>query len=411
MASLAETYALACGVKLSEPEINQAFYPLSHSYDKVVLIHAFAGAVNNNQVAFPSKIYDYFNEVVALIKPVLDKHGFALYQIGGPGEPTLKGVNYLCGKTNFHQTAFLLKNCALLIGNDSMNAHIAGAFKTPVVVLYGPTDPKNHGPYWKSENALIESHRFGAKRPSYQAFEPQKTINLIAPELVANHTFQILGLSERQNITTLFISEVYPQNILEVVPDVVVSPEFIKEAVLNIRMDYLHDEQKMAQNVAGHKSTIITNAPINIELLKQLKPNLVSIRVRLTDKIDSIFIRAIKKLGIPYQFFTEDVQEPELSALRFKLYDDILFDNIKNNDKENFLKSSERYLGKKRDINFSKLYYRSNKFILTSRGIFASKAAYDANLPILSFEENEQQVLDTPEFWKEHQHFWIYEKE
>ena len=90
MSSLAETYALQVGVPLNRPEILEKFFPLDFDYSKTILLHASAG--NNN---FPAKIYDYFNEVVGLIRPELDKAGYRIYQIGGANEQPVKGVNYL----------------------------------------------------------------------------------------------------------------------------------------------------------------------------------------------------------------------------------------------------------------------------------------------------------------------------
>jgi len=52
----------------------------------------------------------------------------------------------LTGATDFHQLAWLMKNAALLISNDSGPVSVAAACGTPAVVLFGPTDPKKHLP-------------------------------------------------------------------------------------------------------------------------------------------------------------------------------------------------------------------------------------------------------------------------
>ncbi|HLF86622.1 MAG TPA: glycosyltransferase family 9 protein [Nitrospiria bacterium] len=51
------------------------------------------------------------------------------------------------GKTNLKQLAALLKEVDLLVTNDSGPMHIAAALGTPVVAIFGPTDPKRTGPY------------------------------------------------------------------------------------------------------------------------------------------------------------------------------------------------------------------------------------------------------------------------
>lgn len=57
------------------------------------------------------------------------------------------GVVSLAGRTNLPQLAALIRRCRLVIGNDTGPLHIAAAVGTPVVGLYGPTDPNKVGPY------------------------------------------------------------------------------------------------------------------------------------------------------------------------------------------------------------------------------------------------------------------------
>ena len=52
----------------------------------------------------------------------------------------------LCGKTNFDELAFLLKNAALLLSNDSGPIHLAATQGTRILGLFGPTSPAITGP-------------------------------------------------------------------------------------------------------------------------------------------------------------------------------------------------------------------------------------------------------------------------
>jgi len=56
------------------------------------------------------------------------------------------GMIDLCGKTNLKQLAGILKRSSLLITNDSAPMHIAWAEETPVVAVFGPTDPGKYRP-------------------------------------------------------------------------------------------------------------------------------------------------------------------------------------------------------------------------------------------------------------------------
>jgi lipopolysaccharide heptosyltransferase I len=53
----------------------------------------------------------------------------------------------LVGRTTLPQLAAVLRKAALLITNDSGPMHLAAALGTPVVAIFGPTDPAKVGPY------------------------------------------------------------------------------------------------------------------------------------------------------------------------------------------------------------------------------------------------------------------------
>jgi len=81
--------------------------------------------------------------------------GTHLLLLGGPGE-ILIGSHIsrlmhaphlnLIGKTSIRQLMALLSHCRLLLTNDSGPMHIAAAMGTPVVALFGPTDPTTTSP-------------------------------------------------------------------------------------------------------------------------------------------------------------------------------------------------------------------------------------------------------------------------
>jgi ADP-heptose:LPS heptosyltransferase len=61
------------------------------------------------------------------------------------GVKNLKLINS-CGKLTINQLACLIKRCAVYITGDSAPLHIAAGVDTPVIALFGPTDPKRHMP-------------------------------------------------------------------------------------------------------------------------------------------------------------------------------------------------------------------------------------------------------------------------
>jgi len=61
---------------------------------------------------------------------------------------SLKGAKIInaCDRTTINQLASLIKKCSVYISADSSPLHIAAAVHTPVVALFGPTDPRRHMP-------------------------------------------------------------------------------------------------------------------------------------------------------------------------------------------------------------------------------------------------------------------------
>jgi ADP-heptose:LPS heptosyltransferase len=53
----------------------------------------------------------------------------------------------LVARTTLPQLGALLRQAAFLISNDSGPMHLAAAVGTPVVAIFGPTDPRRVGPY------------------------------------------------------------------------------------------------------------------------------------------------------------------------------------------------------------------------------------------------------------------------
>jgi len=94
--------------------------------------------------------------------PYLKREKIDIIQLGGKEDEKLNNVLNYSGITDISQSAYVLANSTLLVGNDSMLAHLAGSMDVPVVSLYGPTTPDCHGPYWHTENSVfIEADREG----------------------------------------------------------------------------------------------------------------------------------------------------------------------------------------------------------------------------------------------------------
>jgi len=64
------------------------------------------------------------------------------------------GAINLAGASSLLELAALVKKASLVISNDSGPMHLAAAVGTPVIGLFGPTDPRRVGPYGAGHVAL-----------------------------------------------------------------------------------------------------------------------------------------------------------------------------------------------------------------------------------------------------------------
>ena len=60
----------------------------------------------------------------------------------------------LAGRTTLRDLACLFREASLLVTTDSGPMHLAAAMGTPVVALFGPTDPSRTGPYGKNHEVI-----------------------------------------------------------------------------------------------------------------------------------------------------------------------------------------------------------------------------------------------------------------
>jgi len=69
--------------------------------------------------------------------------------VWGPGEESLARAigAEVAPVTDFRELAFILSRARLVVGADTGPLHLAAALGTPLIGLYGPTDPARNGPY------------------------------------------------------------------------------------------------------------------------------------------------------------------------------------------------------------------------------------------------------------------------
>jgi heptosyltransferase I len=92
----------------------------------------------------------------------LEARGLQPVLLGGPGAEAEAAAQLatpaclnLAGKTKLPELAQTLARCAVVIGADTGPLHLAVAVATPVIGLYGVTDPVKTGPRWGPAPAIV----------------------------------------------------------------------------------------------------------------------------------------------------------------------------------------------------------------------------------------------------------------
>ena len=407
MPNLLTTYANACGLEINDMEVHDVFYPLQEG----------AYITIQGKSSQQTKDYDYLDEVIDVIYPILAQNKIRLIQIGAKDDVALKNCEHLQGKTTIRQALYVVKNAVAHLGVDSFAAHYAGFLAKPIVVLYGNTDKGVHGPHWQHalQTRLLESHRNG-RTPSFGQESP-KTVNFIKVEDFVNAILEIFNVPQKYNRKSLYISENYNQKMLEYIPNFKLDHSQLPGSNLIVRMDYHFDEANLAHVAESRNINIFTNKAINLDLLFKIKGKVNSLNFEVSQAIDPEYIKQLKKTAIKTAYFSREEDPATLAKLRLKFFDICPIIQHKNKTYEEFLNDASNYLNISKEQLLAEIYnspnllYRSNKFIISEGKVFLSKAAWKANEQAQSFEHNIQPIgkkIVSPDFWEEFQHFYIF---
>jgi lipopolysaccharide heptosyltransferase II len=153
-------------------EVKPSDFPLPHDTQAEARIEALLAATGvqagamlvamNPSARWETKRWPF--ESFAAVGDRLQQDGAArVLLIGGrderpTGEQVLRAMRTmsvdLMGRTTLKELIALLRRVRLLVTNDSGPMHLASAVGTPVIALFGPTDPDRTGPYGAGHTVL-----------------------------------------------------------------------------------------------------------------------------------------------------------------------------------------------------------------------------------------------------------------
>ena len=366
---LVETYALSCGAKIDKPLIYEKYFPLPDT--KYISFQPFAGAASKN--------YDYWQEVVGILYSPLKDKGICILQIGDKEEKAFSGCLSISGNTNIGQASYAIKRSELHLGADSFGAHVASTYGKKIVALYANNIVENVKPYWSDSKDVLLLEPERDNKPNFSSDEKPKTINLIKPELVAESVCKLLDIDFKKPYETVFIGEKFGEDEFFVfVPDVIHPIKEPKQPI-ELRMDYHFNEAILEKQLQICPCGIITNKPINIDLLKKYRAHVAHLFYEVTKDDNPSFALAARKIGLKIILISR-LSEQQLSEKKLNYLDVGNINLVEEHDKKLIKKIK----------NTSNLFYNSNKSIMSNQKRFSSHPKYEqAKAVNRKFEELE----------------------
>lgn len=390
-----ETYSLLSSAKIDKPFIVEQFYPLP---DKYITIHGASG--------MPAKNWDYFQDLLDEIHEPLKLAGYEILQIGSKDDKKLEFCQHLLGLTSINQTAYILKNSSLHIGNDSFAIHICSANNIPVIGLYSISPPSVCGPYWKSSNQICLESKYDGK-PSYNPNENPKVVNTIKLETIINSISKLLNI-KLPKIETLQIGYRYLAQIVELIPNKILNPKFAPEVIINIRADLLEnlDENIILTNIKLRKCSLIINKEFkNLGALQSLKENLVMLFYDITDIIPDInFIEKLNNVGLKPTIVSRKNNKEKMDIIKL----DILDWNIKiitQIPDEEKIKEARHKIEKNNNV-----FFKSNRIILSDEKIYLTIEHWRNKINTTNKFQKITEEININKFLEEEQFLYLYTK-
>lgn len=397
---LIESYSLQAGHRISSsgPEIYEKYFPLDIKNPYITL----------HTTSKPSKTYDLWPEALRELLPILVKENISVVQVGGKDDVKINNIYNTAGLANINQTAYIIKNSIGFIGCDSVCAHLAGMYKIPQVVLYSNNFIECVLPYFNDADKMIllEPDRSNGRKPCFSFQEHPKTINEIPAEKIVYSLLSLLNKHAGYNFSleipysTAYVGSLYTHRNVESSNEQPVNISNLGIDSLICRYDLNPKDDILSQQLQICPCSIVTNKPIDFNLLNSFKPRIRDVNYILeTSKYDISFIKWLHTNHFPYSLLTYETDIKVINSLKFSCLDY----NIVNTRSQS--EPPAALAGK----DLSKIYFRSNIFILSNGKVYPCEAALKDGLDA-GLEQNLLPVINRADFWRDSERMMFVEK-
>jgi hypothetical protein len=389
-----ESYALQDNLKIDKPYIYEKFFPMATTGKKYITIDTSSGE--------ESCRYDYWPLVVDFLAPHLKKMDIQVVQLGDKGDKQVPGCYIAVGQTDCNQKAYVIRNSALHICSNNLSLQIASSYDKKIVALFSNSYYEQFKPYWSSLDKVSVLKGVN-KKPSFNASESPKTINLIGPEKVSEAILRNLGSLHSFDFTSLKVGALYENRRIESsLSNPIADIKSLGVDTLIVRLDYNYNLENLVAQLEICPCSIVTNKTVPEDILKKYKDKILELVYFLDDDHDPSFIKSAITIGINVGLISREDKE-KVDSYKINLLDIdkpiAIIPNIKIEDIEEL-----------KNVNMKKIFYKSNKFLIHNGQAFPSKLAVAVKQPVPSMDHPFLQAIDHSEFWEEKDHFYLVKR-
>jgi hypothetical protein len=308
------------------------------------------------------------------------------------GDKKIEGVDAALN-VSFKQQSYVLSKSLVHLGCDGALAQLASSKEIPTVTVYGNAFSENAKPFfsYSSINKNIEPD--WNKKPCFAKEDPKKQIDTIKPEVIAQEVLNLLPIEKEPiKFATKNIGSLFSRSVVEVIPTSFVPLRIPKEQELMIRADYGCDEVSFLKYCGNYKVSITADSLIQPHGLQKVANNINKFLLFIDSSWDTIpdnYFQVLKGFNIDLTMVVKD--KDDLSSLRNKYFDIPVVPYEAEQEAPCEVGDDARFMSSLRLIEGGKEYL--------------SYAHWKKNL------DGNNKVLDTPEYWRESKHFYIYERD
>ena len=166
----------------------------------------------------------------------------------------------------------------------------------------------------------------------------------------------------------------------------------------------------------GRKVNLVTKAPIDLRLLAHFKAQIQTLSFEVSEDTPLDYVYALKKTLQGLTFFSRTADLDQLSRIRFKFFDVVNVQHLPHKARADLEREAAEYTNRpvedvKNEIDNAlksgNLKFKTQKFVLNKGKIYLSLAHAAADVPMEGDNRNGV-VIDSPEFFRDLNHFMIY---